>query len=207
LVRAPLAFALLLCAAGASAAVSAPWLARGYRALITASQPESGAPQAAGKPRAKTGTLVRPRAAVAAAPVKGEEAAPSAVVGSAEAASALPPVELARANRRVRDAREEPARAARPRVNTDAEAGNLVFGAMQALRREGKPERAAKLLEEYRRRYPKGVLGEEALALSVEAAVERGDPRAKALAESYLARYPNGQFRQAAERARALSAP
>jgi outer membrane protein assembly factor BamD (BamD/ComL family) len=82
-----------------------------------------------------------------------------------------------------------------------------VFGAMQALRREGRPERAAKLLDDYRRRYPNGALAEEALALSVEAAIQRGDPRAKSLADSYLARYPSGQFRKAAERARALFSP
>jgi hypothetical protein len=214
LIRAPLAFALLLCAAGASAAVSGPWITRGYRALIAVvSQPESSAAQVAVKPRSKSMALGRSRAAVQAAPAKAEDAAvaevaPSAAAHSNETASVSSPVEAARAGRTARDAaREDPARSAKPRGSGEAEAGGLVFGAMQALRREGQPERAAKLLDEYRRRYPKGVLGEEALALSVEAAVQRGDPRAKALAESYLARYPNGQFRQAAERARALSTP
>ena len=93
------------------------------------------------------------------------------------------------------------------RARAASEPASLVFGAMQALRREGRPDRAAKLLDEYRRRYPSGALSEEALALSVEAATLRGDPRAKALADSYLARYPRGQFHEAAERARALFSP
>jgi len=79
----------------------------------------------------------------------------------------------------------------------------LVFDAMRALRREGHPERAAKLLEEYLRRYPSGSLSEEALALSIEAATALSDPKAKLLAERYLTRYPSGRFRAAAERARA----
>lgn len=208
LIRAPLAFAMLLCAAGASAAVSGPWIARGYRALIAPSHPESSAARVATKPAAKSRPPARPQLAVVEAPpAQAAEALPSGASDSVEPTTALPPVQPVRASRNARGTREEPARATRPRANAESEAGSLVFGAMQALRREGQPERAAKLLEEYRRRYPNGALGEEALALSVEAAVQRGDPRAKALAESYLARFPNGQFRQAAERARALSSP
>jgi len=75
---------------------------------------------------------------------------------------------------------------------------------MRSLRQEGRPDSAAKQLDEYMRRYPSGALAEEALALSVEAATQRGDARAKELAERYLARYPSGRFRRAAERARAL---
>jgi outer membrane protein assembly factor BamD (BamD/ComL family) len=79
----------------------------------------------------------------------------------------------------------------------------LVFDAMRALRREGHPERAAKLLDEYLRRYPSGSLAEEALALSIEASTALGDSKAKSLADRYLAHYPAGRFRAAAERARA----
>jgi outer membrane protein assembly factor BamD (BamD/ComL family) len=83
----------------------------------------------------------------------------------------------------------------------------LVFDAMHALRREGHPEQAAKLLGEYLRRYPQGSLAEEALALSIEAFTSLGDPKAKNLADRYLVLYPNGRFRAAAERARARFAP
>jgi hypothetical protein len=79
----------------------------------------------------------------------------------------------------------------------------LVFDAMRALRRERNPEQAAKLLNEYLRRYPHGSLAEEALALSIEAATALEDPKAKALADRYLTLYPTGRFRAAAERARA----
>jgi hypothetical protein len=83
----------------------------------------------------------------------------------------------------------------------------LVFDAMRALRREGHPEQASKLLDEYLRRYPQGSLAEEALALAIEASTALGDPKAKNLADRYLALYPNGRFRSAAERARARVAP
>lgn len=79
----------------------------------------------------------------------------------------------------------------------------LVFDAMRALRREGQPERAARLLDEYMRRYPRGSLAEEALALAIEANTALGDPRVKSLADRYLASYPEGRFRSAALRARA----
>jgi hypothetical protein len=42
---------------------------------------------------------------------------------------------------------------------------------------------------------------EEALALSIEAAVARGDESARSFAAQYLKRYPGGRFRDQAERA------
>ena len=62
-------------------------------------------------------------------------------------------------------------------------------------------QRAGALLDDYFRRYPRGALAEEALAVAIEAAMARGDARARTLARRYLARYPSGQFRVAAERA------
>jgi hypothetical protein len=94
-------------------------------------------------------------------------------------------------------------RAARP----PSEDERLVFDAMRALRQEGQADRAARALDEYLRRHPQGELAEEALALSIEAALVRGDPRAKDMASRYLAMYPKGRFRQVAERARARLAP
>ncbi len=83
----------------------------------------------------------------------------------------------------------------------------LVFDAMRALRREAQPERAARLLDEYLRRYPRGSLAEEALALAIEAHSALGDPRTKGLADRYLTSYPAGRFRPAALRARARFSP
>jgi hypothetical protein len=84
-----------------------------------------------------------------------------------------------------------------------AEDVKLVFDAMRALRRDGRADVASRQLEEYLRRFPSGTLAEEALALSIEAASVRGDPRAKHLANRYLALYPSGRFQKAAERVRA----
>jgi hypothetical protein len=78
--------------------------------------------------------------------------------------------------------------------------GELMLEAMQA-RRAGDMARAASLLAEYRSKYPDGDLAEEALALSIEAAVARGDDNAQRLAAQYLKRYPNGRFREQGERA------
>jgi hypothetical protein len=71
----------------------------------------------------------------------------------------------------------------------------LVLAAVRALRREHNPVRAGALLDDYIRRFPQGVLAEEALAVGIEAAVARLDTRAaRLLAEQYLRRYPVGRF-------------
>lgn len=77
----------------------------------------------------------------------------------------------------------------------------LVHGAVRELRNGGDPERASRLLEKYRAQNPSGVLAEEALALSIEAAAAKGDPDRKRLARQYLAKYPDGRFVAAARRA------
>lgn len=76
----------------------------------------------------------------------------------------------------------------------------LVHGAVKELRSGGDPARAQKMLEAYRAKNPSGVLAEEALALSIEAAAAKSDPDAKRLARQYLARYPKGRFVTAARR-------
>lgn len=80
------------------------------------------------------------------------------------------------------------------------EAG-MLFDATRALRHEGNPQKARRILSEYHRHFPGGAMSEEALALSIEIAQKSGDPRAKQLAERYLQRYPSGHFRSRAERA------
>ncbi len=76
-----------------------------------------------------------------------------------------------------------------------------VAEAVRALRKQGNPARAQQLLDQYLRENPRGALAEDALALSIEAAAARKDPRAADYAKRYLARYPNGRFRGVAERA------
>jgi hypothetical protein len=91
--------------------------------------------------------------------------------------------------------------AATPTKAAPAQETALVMAAVRALRREHDPARAGLLLDDYLRRYPSGVLAEEALALAIEAASARGDARAAALARMYLARYPQGRFQHAARAA------
>jgi hypothetical protein len=132
---------------------------------------------------------------------------------AAPAAAEPPPQESAPALAPVPEAapKAEPApRSASPKSRSAAPAaggpsasspgGALMIEAMQA-RRSGDMARAASLLAEYRAKYPDGDLHEEALALSIEAAVARGDDNAKSLAAQYLKRYPNGRFREQADRA------
>jgi hypothetical protein len=84
---------------------------------------------------------------------------------------------------------------------------SLVVSAIQALRQDQDPARAARLLAAYLRTYPRGALVEEAIALSFEAADARKSPAAATFAQRYLRDYPQGRFRVAAERLLARPAP
>jgi hypothetical protein len=77
----------------------------------------------------------------------------------------------------------------------------LVHRAVKALRRDGNPALAARLLEEDRIRNPNGPLAEEGLSLRIEAAIALRDPRARTLAEQYVAQYPRGRYLAIARRA------
>jgi hypothetical protein len=70
-----------------------------------------------------------------------------------------------------------------------------VLAGMRALRLDHDPVRARMLLARYLGRHPNGALAEEALALSIEAAVAHHDGDAVALGARYLRRYPAGPFR------------
>jgi hypothetical protein len=86
---------------------------------------------------------------------------------------------------------------AKPRAGEDP---SQVAEAVRALRKQGDAARAQALLDQYLRANPHGALAEDALALSIEAAAARKDPRAADYARRYLARYPSGRFRSVAER-------
>lgn len=92
------------------------------------------------------------------------------------------------------------AKPSKPREAAAASEAALVHAAVKELRGGGDPERARRLLEQYRTANPSGELAEEALVLSIEAAVAHGDPDAQRLARLYLAKYPNGRFVAAARR-------
>jgi hypothetical protein len=87
---------------------------------------------------------------------------------------------------------------ARPDSSEDA---THVVEAIQALRTERDPSRAQSLLNDYLKTHPNGVLSEDALALSIEAASAQHDPRAADYARRYLAKFPHGKYRDLANRA------
>jgi hypothetical protein len=179
--------AVLVFAVGTSVALGRQWVTRSYRALVGRVQPnpDVGPSQAAS------------HSAPAPATAPGDTTVPSLPEAALEhpATQTAPP----------RLPASQPAGAGRARAA--AEDDRLVFEAMRALRQDGQPDRASRSLDEYLKRHPDGELAEEALALSIEAASTRNDPRAKDIASRYLAKYPNGRFRSAAERARARFSP
>ena len=136
--------------------------------------------------------------------------APSAAVSAPSAAAAAPRIQPPAAPRvaplvpqsatPLPEAFPDRSRARRldkPRAGEDP---SQVAEAVRALRKQGDAARAQALLDRYLRENPRGALSEDALALSIEAAVARKDPRASEYARRYLARYPQGRFRGMAER-------
>lgn len=123
------------------------------------------------------------------APSAGSERVPEAPPLAA-AASVEPQASPARAAKSV----------ARPRADSPEDATRVVE-AIQALRKERDPARAQSLLDDYLRTHPRGQLSGDALALSIEAASARHDPRAVDYARRYLALYPQGEYRDLAKRA------
>lgn len=85
----------------------------------------------------------------------------------------------------------------KPRAGEDP---SQVAEAVRALRKQGDAARAQVLLDQYLKTNPHGALAEDALALSIEAAAARKDPRAADYARRYLAKYPNGRFKSVATR-------
>jgi len=83
----------------------------------------------------------------------------------------------------------------------------LIRAAIDALRRRHDPREARRALDRYLRQHPNGLFAEEARALSIEAAVAMGDPRAKQIAGAYLRAHPRGKHADLAERVRGQSLP
>jgi hypothetical protein len=93
-----------------------------------------------------------------------------------------------------------PAARLHPRPGSSEDAMHVVE-AIQALRTEKDPSRAQSLLNDYLKTHPNGVLSQDALALSIEAASAQHDPRAADYARRYLAQFPHGKYRDLANRA------
>lgn len=86
------------------------------------------------------------------------------------------------------------------RPDKDGEDPGQVLEAIRSLRANGNAARASGLLDDYMRDHPRGVLTEDALALSIEAADARHDRRAAGdYAERYIRLYPGGRFRSLAD--------
>ena len=84
--------------------------------------------------------------------------------------------------------------------DADREDPAQVLEAIRSLRANGNAALAAVYLDEYMREHPRGILVEDALALSIEAASARRDRRSAGdYAERYLRQYPAGRFRALAE--------
>jgi len=91
-----------------------------------------------------------------------------------------------------------PAPTARTREVSAVEDPAYVGAALRVLRTDHDPARALRLLAKYLKAYPRGMLSEEALALSIEAEMDLGSPTAATFAQRYMKEYPNGRFREAA---------
>ena len=215
--------ALVLC--GGAAIVSAAlghwpdWMARAYERVV--GKPPAGTradPRARTAPRsgALRGAALRGAALNEAA----SREAPSREAPSREAPSSdAPPSEMAAPAAEIQTpAPVAPiARAPEPRVQRDAIASrprraavsaalvgedtSAVSAAMRALRVERNPVRARGLLARYLSEHPNGNLAEEALAMSIEAAIAHHDADVADLASRYLRLYPQGSFHALARQA------
>ncbi|MES1209893.1 MAG: hypothetical protein ABUS79_28490 [Pseudomonadota bacterium] len=185
----PLVAALVLMSLGAIATAALrpalpQWVSRAVERVVNAVRPAgshaSTEPRRAPHPvrlASASGVAVEPPVAAPPAP-----------------AVALPPPSPARAA--VEPAGSHVRRAARP--DTREEETALLLEAMRALRRQRDPARARVLLGRYLQQHPNGALAEEALAMSIEAAVAAHDGDAPGLARRYLRSYPAGPFRSVA---------
>jgi hypothetical protein len=80
--------------------------------------------------------------------------------------------------------------------HSDGEDPGPVLEAIQALRSRGDAPRASVLLADYLRAHPRSVLSEDALALSIEAALARHDSRSAAeFGRRYLEQFPSGRYK------------
>lgn len=193
--------AFVLC--GFAAVVSAAlghwpdWMAHAYERVV-------GEPPAGRAPVLARGRAARHASPSSALAPPAEQAPPAEIAVPAAEASPAPAVVAAPGERRAsHDAiasprTRRPAAAPVPPTSEDASA---VAAAMRALRVEKDPARARGLLSRYLAEHPNGALAEEALAMSIEAAIAHHDTDVAALAGRYLRLYPQGSFQTLARNA------
>jgi len=197
------AVVLLGCGAIASAALGRArwpgWMERAYERLVPSAAPRPLAAASRAHVRRPEIADLEPAAPVAApgpAPAVAMEAAPPPAPRRALAAA----VREAPADRSRRPA----APAVAPAATEDTAP---VLEAQRAHRLERNPVRARALLARYLERHPSGTLAEEALAMTIEAAVAHHDADAAALSARYLRLYPLGPFRSIARQTLAGGPP
>jgi hypothetical protein len=152
------------------------WIVRSYRKLVSGAA-DPTLPAGAAAPARRLEVKAAP---VEPAPI--EPTAPSA------------------APRRAQGPQRADVRARRLPVETPLDDAALLVEATRALRVARDPGRARALARRYLERKPSGPLADEALAISIEAALDDHDPDAVALSARYLAQFPHGSFRGLAER-------
>jgi|GEM_PF-876517 len=180
----------VLVAATAIARAGLGHFPRWLSALAPASRPGTQA-------QAQVHVQIRPPAGVSHHRELAATPPPEIAAPSPEEATPAPPPPLPRA---TVNANRPPRRLAPPAQPKDGDAG-LVVQAMRAFRHDGDPALARALCTAYLQRHPDGPLAEEALALTIEAAVAQHAPDAPALGARYLQRYPGGPFRGLARQA------
>ncbi|HVV48468.1 MAG TPA: hypothetical protein VHO06_02315 [Polyangia bacterium] len=161
------------------------WLGRTYARLVSHQAPSATGPTIE-RVRARRPAAAPPLALVATPP-----AAPVVTEAPPTGRASVPPPHL----HRLMPAAPAPQT---PQAEQDTQ---LVLEGMRALRLDHDPVRARALLAGYLDRRPGGALAEEALALTIEAAVAHHDGDGPALAARYLRRYPAGPFRALAQQA------
>jgi len=201
--------ALVLC--GGAAIVSAAlgdwpgWMARAYERVV-GKPPVGHAPTRARAPR--RGAALRGAALneAASGEAASSEAAPSDMPPPAAGSEIQTPVPAAPIARAPEPRLQRDAIAPRPHraATSTAPVGedtSAVSAAMRALRVERNPARARGLLARYLSEHPNGNLAEEALAMSIEAAIAHHDGDVADLASRYLRTYPQGSFQTLARQA------
>jgi hypothetical protein len=192
---------LIGCGAFASAAIGPwrGWIGRVYERLA----PSSLSSRVAAAPAPEQVRTHRPATAhalaLATSPAESTPALAAAVAPPAPAVIAIAPPHAHHAAAPAPGSQppqaETQAQGQAPGQVQGEEETLAVLAAMRALRLDHDPIRARALLARYLGRHPNGALAEEALALSIEAAVAHHDADAAALGARYLQRYPAGPFR------------
>jgi hypothetical protein len=196
---------LIGCGAFASAAIGPwrGWIGRAYERLVPTAASVAVSPE-----RVRTRRLADRYAVAVAAPTLAVATPPAgspspdvAPMQDAPVASRAPIMPLHLRHAPLSAARESANHeSARDRDREDQETQSVLAG-MRALRVDRDPVLARGLLARYLERHPNGALAEEALALTIEAALAHQDDDAAALGALYLHRYPGGPFKALASRA------